>query len=69
MIPTNLYFPTTQLGNPLQEAKRKLGNSHYCHDKVVSHFRKIAKTCPEEGFELIENLQQPPSFKSCLPRF
>jgi hypothetical protein len=41
-----------------REGKYKLGNNYYCDDKAVSHFREIANTCQEEGFELIEDLQQ-----------
>jgi hypothetical protein len=39
-------------------AKYQLGTSYFCDDKTVSHFREIAKTFQDEGFELIEDLLQ-----------
>jgi hypothetical protein len=39
----------------LTKSQKKLGNGYYCDEKLVSHFREIAKTCQEEGFELIED--------------
>jgi hypothetical protein len=35
--------------------KAKFGNSYYCDDKIISHFREIARTCQDEGFELISD--------------
>jgi hypothetical protein len=55
-LPSNEPHPCDKYGCP-REAKYKLGNN-FCYDKVVSHFREIAKTCQEEGFELIEDLEQ-----------
>jgi hypothetical protein len=57
ILPPNQPHPCDKYGCP-REAKYKLGNSYYCHDKAVSHFGEIAKTCQEEDFELIEDLQQ-----------
>ena len=57
MLPPNEPHPCDKYGCP-REAKYKLGNSYYCDDKAISHFREIAKNCQEEGFELIEDLQQ-----------
>ena len=57
MLPLNEPHPCDKYGCP-RESKYKLGNSYYCDDKAVSHFREISKTCQEEGFELIEDLQQ-----------
>ena len=39
-----------------REAKYHLGESYYCDDKAVSHFREIANKCHQEGFMLIEDL-------------
>ncbi|HEX7482215.1 MAG TPA: hypothetical protein VF350_01945 [Candidatus Bathyarchaeia archaeon] len=41
-----------------REAKYHLGESYYCDDKAVSHFREIANKCHQEGFALIEDLMQ-----------
>jgi P4 family phage/plasmid primase-like protien len=41
-----------------REAKYHLGNSYYCDDKAVSHFREIANKCHQEGFMLIEDFVQ-----------
>jgi hypothetical protein len=41
-----------------REAKYHFGNSYYCDDKAVSHFREIANKCHQEGFMLIEDLVQ-----------
>ena len=57
MLPPNEPHPCDKFECP-REAKYKLGNSHYCHDKTISYFREIVKTCQDEGFELIEDLQQ-----------
>jgi len=54
----NEPHPCDKYGCP-REAKYKLGNSYYCDDRAISHFREIANTCREEGFELIEDMQQP----------
>jgi P4 family phage/plasmid primase-like protien len=56
ILPPNEPHPCDKYGCP-REAKYQLGNSYYC-DKTISHFKEIAKTCQEEGFELIEDLQQ-----------
>jgi len=58
ILPPNEPHPCDKYGCP-REAKYKLGSNHYCDDKLVSHFKEIAKTCQKEGFELIEDLQQP----------
>jgi len=55
-LPSNEPHPCDKYGCP-REAKYKFGNNYYCDDKAVSHFREVAKTCQEEGFELIEDLQ------------
>ena len=57
ILPPNEPHPCDKYGCP-REAKYKLGNSYYCDDKTISHFKEIAKTCKDEGFELIEDLQQ-----------
>ena len=57
ILPPNQLHPCDKYGCP-REAKYKLGNSYYCDDKAISHFKEIAKNCQEEGFELIEDLQQ-----------
>jgi hypothetical protein len=57
ILPPNEPHPCDKYGCP-REAKYQLGNSYYCDGKAVSHFREIAKTCQEENFELIEDLQQ-----------
>jgi len=57
ILPSNEPHPCDKYGCA-REAKYKLGNSYYCNDKAVSHFREVAKTCQDEGFELIEDLQQ-----------
>jgi hypothetical protein len=41
-----------------REAKYHLGESYYCDDKAMSHFREIANKCHQEGFVLIEDLIQ-----------
>ena len=41
-----------------REDKYHLGDSNYCDDKAVSHFREIANKCHQEGFMLIEDLAQ-----------
>jgi P4 family phage/plasmid primase-like protien len=41
-----------------REAKYQLGDSFYCDDKAISHFREIANKCHQEGFMLIEDLMQ-----------
>ena len=56
ILPPNEPHPCDKYGCPM-EAKCKLGNSYYCHEKAVSHFREIAKICQDEGFELIEDTQ------------
>ena len=56
ILPTNEPHPRDKMDNP-RDAKYKLGNSHYCHDEAVSHFREVTKTCQDEGFELIEDLR------------
>jgi len=53
----NEPHPCDKYGCP-REAKYKLGNNYYCDDKVISHFKEIAKTCQAEGFELNEDLNQ-----------
>lgn len=58
MLPPNELHPCDKYGCP-REAQYQLGNSYCCDDKAVSHFRDDAKTCQDEGFELIEDLQQP----------
>ena len=55
MLPPNEPHSCDKYGCP-REAKYKLGNSYFCDDKIVSHFGKVAKTCKDEGFELIEDL-------------
>jgi hypothetical protein len=57
MFSPNESHPSDKYGCP-RETKYKLGDNYYCYDKTISHFRKIAKTCREDGFELIEDLQQ-----------
>jgi hypothetical protein len=57
ILQTNEPHPCDKYGCP-REAKYQLGNSYYCHDKAVSHFRENARTCREEGFELFEDIQQ-----------
>jgi hypothetical protein len=57
ILPPNEPHPCDKYGCP-REAKYKLGNSCYCDDKTISHFREIVKNCKDEGFELIEDLQQ-----------
>jgi hypothetical protein len=42
-----------------EKQKYQLGNLYYCNDKAISHFREIAKNCQKEGFDVIEDLQQP----------
>jgi P4 family phage/plasmid primase-like protien len=59
MLPSNGPHPCDKYGCP-REAKYQLGNSYYCHDKIISHFREIEKTCLDEGFTLVEDL---PSFE------
>jgi hypothetical protein len=54
LLPPNEPHPCDKYGCP-REAKYKLGNSYYCDDKAISHFREIAKNCQEESFELIKD--------------
>jgi hypothetical protein len=57
ILPPNEPHPCDKYGCS-REAKYHLGNSNYCDDKVVSHFREIANKCHQEGFMLIEDLVQ-----------
>ena len=54
MLPPNEPHPCDKYGCP-RKAKYQLGNSYFCDDKAVSHFREIAKNCQEESFELIKD--------------
>jgi P4 family phage/plasmid primase-like protien len=57
MLPPNEPHPCNMYGCA-REAKYKFGNNYYCDDKAISHFKELARKCREEGFELIEDLQQ-----------
>jgi hypothetical protein len=57
ILPPNDLHPCDKYGCQ-REAKYQFGDDCYCDDKAISHFREIVKTCQEEGFELIEDLQQ-----------
>ena len=55
ILPPNEPHPCDKYGCS-REARYHLGESYYCDDKVVSHFREIANKCHQEGFMLIEDL-------------
>ncbi len=57
ILPPNEPHPCDRYGCS-REAKYHLGNSYYCDDKAVSHFREIANKRHQEGFTLIEDLMQ-----------
>jgi len=57
MLPLNEPHPSHRYGCS-REAKYHLGESYYCDDKAVSHFREVANKCHQEGFVLIEDLMQ-----------
>jgi P4 family phage/plasmid primase-like protien len=57
ILPPNEPHPCDWYGCS-REAKYHLGESYYCDDKAVSHFREIADKCHQEGFMLIEDLRQ-----------
>ncbi len=57
ILPPNEPHPCDKYGCA-REAKYQLGRGYYCHDRSVSHFTEVAKTCQSEGFELIEDQQQ-----------
>jgi hypothetical protein len=57
MLAPNEPHPCDRYGCS-REAKYHLGESYYCDDKAVSHFREIANKCHQEGFMLIEDLVQ-----------
>jgi len=57
ILPPNEVYPCDRYGCA-REAKYQLGSSYFCNDRAISHFREVAKTCQDEGFELTEDLQQ-----------
>ena len=56
ILPPNELHPCDKYGCA-REAKYQLGGGYYCHDPATSHFREVAKTCQDEGFEVVEDVQ------------